>query len=83
MNVMIAINAIHAPGVKENQQHKDVNRALLRKPETKLKPTDSNRIELLDEEYAETERDREPDRETQCDKLEIGAPVRQTIIFVH
>jgi hypothetical protein len=49
MYVMLAINSVHSPGIKEDQQHKDVDRPLLRKPEPKFESTDTNCVEFLDE----------------------------------
>jgi len=54
MHVVFAIEAIHAPGVKEDQQHKNVYRSLLRKPKSQLKSADANRVQFIDEQNAES-----------------------------
>ena len=53
MDVMFAINAIHTPGVKENQQYEDIDRSLLREPEAELESAEANGVELLDKKDAE------------------------------
>ena len=55
MDVILAVNTIHAPCIEEYQQHENVDRPLLGKPEAKLEAADTNRIELLNQQYAEAE----------------------------
>jgi hypothetical protein len=81
MHVMFAVNAIHAPSIEKNQQHEDVYRSLLCEPETELKTANTNRIELLNEQDAESVRAHEPDNEAQGDEPQVGAPVQTRNFF--
>jgi hypothetical protein len=75
MDIVLTIDAIHSPRVEKNQRDKQVDGPLLRKPQTQAKPADTDRIQLLDEQYAESIRPYEPDYEAQRDQPKIGAPV--------
>ena len=44
MHVMIFVYLVHAPGIEEDQYDKDVDRALLGEPETKLEAAKTNSI---------------------------------------
>jgi hypothetical protein len=83
MDVMFAVDAIHSPGVEKYQQHKDVDRSLLRKPESELKSADSNFVELFDEKNAKTIGTHEPNNEAQTDEPQVGSPVSQAFVLVH
>jgi hypothetical protein len=83
MYVMIAVDAIHTPGVKENQQYKDVDRPLLRKPEPELKTANTYRVQFVDEKDAESVGTDEPDREAKSDQPQVGTPVGHAFVFVH
>jgi hypothetical protein len=79
VHIELSIDAIHAPGVEKNQRNEYVDRTLLCEPEAQLKAAESNAIELLDEQHAESIGTDEPDDETDSDQSQIGAPVRQPI----
>jgi hypothetical protein len=83
MDVMFAIDTIHSPGVEKDQQHEDVDRSLLRKPEPELKSADTNCVEFLDEKNAESVGTHEPDEEAQTDEPQVGTPVGEAFILVH
>ena len=83
MDVMFAVNSIHAPGVEKYQHDEDINRALLGEPETELKAADTNGIELLDQKNTEAEGNREPDDEALSDESKIGSPISQAFVLVH
>ena len=79
MHVEFLIEPIHAPGVKENKNDEDVDRPLLGEPETQLETADANLVELLDQQYTESIRTDEPDREASGDEPEISPPIGQAI----
>jgi hypothetical protein len=83
MHIVITIDAIHAPGIEEDQDNENVDGALLGKPEAQLETGKSDRIQLLDKENACAERNGEPDRETDTDETQIGPPVGETLVLVH
>jgi hypothetical protein len=67
VNIELPIDAIHTPGIEENQRHENVYRALLREPETQLKAANANLIQWFDQENAESEGTDEPDEQAQRD----------------
>jgi hypothetical protein len=83
MDIELAIDVVHAPGIKENQGNEDVDRALLRKPETELEAADADAIQLFDEENAETVGAGEPDDEANENEPQIRSPVRKSIFRMH
>ena len=68
MNIKFLVDSVHAPGIKENQHYENVDRTLLRKPETQFKTTDSNLIKLVDQQYAEAIGANKPDEKTGCNE---------------
>jgi hypothetical protein len=83
MDIMFAVNLIHAPGVEKYQHYEDINRALLGEPKAELEAADTNGIELLDQKNTEAEGNSEPDDEAQSDESKIGTPVSQAFVLVH
>ena len=83
MHIVLTVNTIHAPGIKEDQQHEDVNRALLCKPETQLKSTHTNSVQLLDEQHSEPVGAKKPDHESDANEAKVGAPVGQAFVSIH
>jgi hypothetical protein len=83
MDIMLAINAIHSPGIEKDQQYEYVDRSLLREPESELKSADTNRVELLDEENTEPVGTHEPNDEAKSDESQVSSPVSQAFILVH
>ena len=83
MHIELAIDAIHAPGIEENQCNKDINRALLSEPESELESADADGIQLFDEQNAETVGTDKPDSEANTDKAKISSPVGHSIIACH
>jgi hypothetical protein len=83
MDIELAIDMVHAPGVEKDKRNEDVDGALLGKPEAELEATDTNAVQLLDEEYAEPVRAGKPDDEAKEDEPQIRSPVRKSIFRVH
>jgi hypothetical protein len=83
MDIELAIDVVHAPGIKEDQGNENVDRALLGKPETELKAADADTIQLFDEENAETVGAGEPDDEANEDESQIRSPVRKSVFRMH
>ena len=83
MDIELAIDMVHAPGVEKDQRDEDVDGALLGKPESELEATDANAIQLFDEENAEAKRAGEPDDEAKEDEPQIRSPIRKSIFRVH
>ena len=75
MYVMIFVYLVHAPGIEEDQYDKDVDRALLGEPETKLEAANTNSIELVNQQYAEHVRTNKPDGKANPDKSKIAPPI--------
>jgi hypothetical protein len=72
---MLTIELAHAIRVKEDQRDEYVNRTLIRKPEAELVSANTYRIQDIDQDDSEQERDNKPDGKTQCDKSHICLPV--------
>ena len=83
MDIELAIDVVHAPGVKEDQRNEDVDLALLGEPETELEATNADAIQLFDEENAETVGAGKPDDEANEDEPQIRSPIRKSIFRVH
>jgi hypothetical protein len=83
VDIELAIDAIHAPGIKEYQRNKDIDRTLLREPETELKAANADVIQLLDEKHAKAVGTDEPDDQTECDEAQVGTPVSQSVFRMH
>ena len=75
IHTVFAVDAIHPARVDEDQHDENVDRALLREPESQGKPPYVNLIQLFDEEDPQTEGDGEPDREQNRQDAEAGGPV--------
>jgi len=83
MHVELAVYAIHPPRIKENQRDENIDRTLLREPETELEATDTDRVHLLDKQHTKAVRAYKPDDQTYADEAEIGPPICETIGSVH
>jgi len=83
VHIELAVDAIHAPGINEDQHDKYVDRTLLCEPETELKATNTDVVHLLYKEYAEAKGAGEPDCEADRDEPQVGAPVSHTILRMH
>ena len=83
MDVVLAVDFVHAPGVEENEAYEDVNGSLLGEPEAELKATDAHFIELIDQQDAESVGADEPDDQAANNKAQIGPPVRGAILRSH
>jgi hypothetical protein len=68
---MLAIELLHAIRVEEDQRDEHVNRTLIRKPEAELVSANTYRIQDIDHDDSEQERNDKPDRKTKCDKSHI------------
>jgi hypothetical protein len=55
MDIELAIDMVHAPGIEKNQRNEDIDGTLLCEPETELKATNADAIQLLDKEHTEAE----------------------------
>jgi hypothetical protein len=82
MYIELLVDAVHPPGVKENQHHKDQNRALLRKPEPQLETRETDGIQLLNQQNAKTETADKPNCQTTCHQTKVGTPVVRSILSV-
>jgi hypothetical protein len=83
VHIEFAIDAIHAPGIEEDKRDKYVDRSLLREPESELKSTKADAVQLLDEQDAETIGADEPDEKADRDETQVGAPVSQSVFRMH
>jgi len=83
MDIELAIDMVHAPGIEKDQRNEDVDRALLCEPETELEATNADAIQLFDKEYAEAVRTGKPDDEANEDEAQIRSPVRKSIFKMH
>ena len=83
MDVELPIDSIHTPGVEENQCHENVNRALLCKPEAELETANSDLIQFIDKQNAESEGTDKPDEQAKRDQPQIGPPIGQAILKMH
>ena len=75
MHIVFPVQLIHAPGVKEDDANKDVNRPLLGKPETQFEATNVNAIQLIHQQNSESVGTHEPDNHAGRNQPEIGAPI--------
>ena len=82
MDIEFLINAVHPPGIEENQRYKNQYRALLRKPETQLETGETDGIQLLNQQNAKTETAHKPYRQTTCHQSKVGTPVVGPILSV-
>jgi hypothetical protein len=82
MYIEFLVDAVHPPGVKENQHHEDQNRALLRKPETQLETRETDGIQLLNQKNGKTETAHKPYCQTTCHQTKVGTPVVRSILSV-
>jgi hypothetical protein len=83
MDIELAIDMVHAPGVEEDQRNEDVDGALLCEPETELEAANADAIQLFDKEYTEAVGAGKPDDEADSDEAQIGAPVRKSVLEMH
>ena len=83
MNVELPVDAIHAPGIEENQGDEYVDRSLLREPEPELESAEANLVQLLDEQDAEAIGTDEPDSQADRDQSQVGPPIGRTILRIH
>jgi len=83
MDIELAIDMVHAPGIEKDQHNEDIDGALLCEPETELEATNADAIQLFDKEYAEAVRTGKPDDEANEDEPQVGAPVRKSVLEMH
>src|SRR5918992_4169084 len=72
---VVVIDAVHEERVDEDQDHEDVDRALLREPETERQIADRRLIQDLREEDRQHVAEEGPDREQQDLETDIRPPV--------
>jgi len=83
MHIVLVVDVIHSPRVEEDEQDENIDRSLLGKPETQLKPADAYGVELFDEQDAKDVRGDEPHAEANSDEPQIGTPISKAIFFMH
>ncbi len=83
MDVILAVNTIHAPCIEEYQQYENVDRPLLGEPEAKFEATDADRIELLNQQDPEAERNGKPDTQADRHEAQICPPIGQAFVVDH
>lgn len=83
MNIELTIDAIHSPGVEEDQGDKYVDRTLLSEPESELETADTYRVQLFDKQNPESIGADKPDSETYRHEAKIGPPVSHAIVAIH
>jgi hypothetical protein len=83
MDIELAIDMVHAPGIEKDQRNEDIDGALLCEPETELEATNADAIQLFDKKYAEAVRTGKPDDEANEDEPQIRSPIRKSIFRVH
>ena len=83
MDIELAIDMVHAPGVEKDQRDEDVDGALLGEPKPELEATNADAVQLFDKEYAEAERAGKPDDEANEDEPQIRSPVRKSVLEMH
>src|SRR6056300_1784582 len=76
------IKVIHHLQIDENQYHVDINRALLRHPEAKLEPPDTNNIQLINKNDRHEKRNNEPDPQQYLQYANVFLPVL-IVVFPH
>jgi hypothetical protein len=76
VQVELVIQAVHEPDINEDENHEDVDRPLLREPETQRESSDPNSIEWLDEKNPKTVRHHEPDGQQDEHIPQVCSPVR-------
>jgi hypothetical protein len=77
------VDFIHAPCIEENQQDKDVDGTLLRKPEPELETGYRDPVHLFDEQYPEDVGTEEPDGHAGCNESQVCAPVGGPVCLSH
>ena len=82
-HVVFPVQAVHQKGIDEDQYDEYVDRALLGEPEAELEATNTNLIELFDEQYAEAVGADEPDGQTKRDEAQVGSPVCEAVVAMH
>jgi hypothetical protein len=69
------IELVHDPDIDRDEEHENIDAALLGKPETEFEAPDPDLVELFHKENSAAIGDNEPDRHEDTDPLEIGSPV--------
>lgn len=82
MHIEFLIEAIHQAHINKNKCHEDVNGALLGKPETQFKASESDTIQPIDEQNPESIGDEEPYGQQNSQIAYILLPI-VTQIFSH
>jgi hypothetical protein len=76
MHIELAVDNVHAPGVKENQNHEYVNGTLLREPEAELESAYPEVVQRFNQQNARHKRTQKPYEEASANKAQIRSPVR-------
>ena len=72
---MFAVDPVHAQGIDEDQRHEDVDRPLLREPESEMEAGELDAVESIGKEDSEAVGNDEPHGETGVHKLKGRAPI--------
>ena len=75
VDVVLAIEPIHAPRVKEYDADEGEDRSLLGEPESEVYAEKRDLVERPGEQNPEAERHDEPDEETCCDETQVRPPI--------
>lgn len=83
VNVELPVQFVHSPSIKEDQYNEYVNRSLLGKPEPQSETADANRVELVNQQNAESVRTNKPDDHAAKKQLQIGFPIHSSVFGRH
>ena len=61
MDIVLFIQFVHSPDIDKDQDHENVNRSLLGKPEAQFGTSYLHRVHTVNEENTETIRNQKPD----------------------
>jgi hypothetical protein len=73
--IKFSVQPIHQPYIGENDQHKKVDSALLRKPEAELKAAKSDVVQLVYKQYTEEVGYRKPYSKQRKQDPDVALPV--------
>lgn len=75
LGAVFLVELVHHSDVDGDENHEDIDAALLGEPEAEFKPANANLVELLNEEDAASVGDDEPDAHEDANAFEVGAPI--------
>jgi len=83
VNIILNVHFVHAPGVEEDQGNKNIDGALLGKPESQFESAHANGIKLIYEQDAEAIGTNKPDDHAAGKKPQVRLPICFSVFRCH